>query len=158
MAEPYFDPSSTEDVSLLRDSVQKHAELSRVAKRAERDCIDWYKQDSDRSIPNGATRVATLDTRTVFVALDGYAEDAADADGYDTDRAQWTGFADDFRRAIANVLEHRLRYFERKPDVTSETRGDRSEKRKAHGIDPLWPAHWNRNLDIYDLREPLYSF
>lgn len=171
----YFDSDETADLALLRSDVQDHADLERIASEAEADCIEQYTEryddrsnlgvSSHRSRRNyrfGDFRqpsyLATeIDSdKQIYVLLDGYAEDAADADGYDADRSAWTGFAKAMRRAIAHVVNHRLLYYDDDPTVTSERRGRREVQREANALDTNWPDGWDKPLNRYDLREGLY--
>ncbi len=165
MAEPYFNYNDGYDSSLIRASIRDAADASdyaRVAEDAERDCINWYAErvashqylNVEATLLNGES-LTDVD-QAIYVFLDGFAKDAAEAEGYHADRSKWTGFARDFRRAIARVVEHRLRFIDDDPTLTSQTRGPRSKTRQAGALDPMWPEHWNRGLERYDLRTGAY--
>jgi hypothetical protein len=158
----YFDASDSHDVALLRADVQTHAELDRVATAAERDVIDVYREryielvSGDQYFIDANPYVEDAD-KGIYIMLDGYAPDAADADGYEASgRDDWTGFAKALRLAIARVVSHRLRYIDDDPTATLTVEGSRTESRAAGSLRAEWPSRWQGSLDAYDLRDAVF--
>lgn len=137
---PYFD--SSQDTALVYATVRTDDELENVAARAEADVIDRFTAKNDE------------DDFEVF--LDGYDEDPTLADGYDDDRSAWTGLAAALRQTIANVISHRLRYYDVDATASLVVRGSRTVARAAGTLDPEWPKGWQRRLQKFDTRPKVF--
>lgn len=131
---PYFDALEAADTSLLHADVRQHPELAIVALRAEQDVLSYFAGES------GAP------------ALTGYATEPATAAGYDADRTRWTGLCLALRLTIADVVSHRLRYYDDDATLQSVSRGSRSQTRFPGALDARWPPRWHWRLRPYDAR------
>lgn len=60
------------------------------------------------------------------------------------------GVAQALRRTIADVVSHRLRYYDTDATLSLESRGSRSQARAKGSLDPMWPKRWRWRLRSYD--------
>lgn len=148
----YFDLAAAADVLLLHESVRDHNELARIASAVETDVINHYRERNERGLDRytyyGSPTVAPFVTSDgkYIVWLDGYKEDADEAD---------TRLKDALRRTIADVVSHRLRYYDEERGVQSWTQGRVSVTFSGGGRDTEWPKGWSRRLAEFNLN-PAY--
>lgn len=128
----YFDSGA--DTALIHQSVRTHSELATVASNAENDVLRRY------TLGFNAT------DREVY--LEGYNADADLAD---------TALKDALRRTIGEVVSHRLRFYDDRRGVASESRGARSVSYAPSGVDPDWPDGWDNRLADFDTRNPFWA-
>lgn len=129
----YFNSGS--DTALIHLSVRTHAELATVAAAVEDDVLRRFTlgfNSTDRE-----------------VYLEGYETDADSAD---------TSLKDALRRTIGEVTSHRLRHYDDKRGVVSESRGARSVTyASGDSGDPDWPDGWDYRLADFDIRNPFWG-
>ncbi|GAB5520335.1 MAG: hypothetical protein RhofKO_25860 [Rhodothermales bacterium] len=142
---PFFDPDSDTDLTLLHASVRAHAEVRGVAVAAEWDVIENFTEQGDAEDDLFSYEE---DGEGYVVRLRGYHSDPAQALGYNTDRAAWSGLCRALRRTIADVTAHRLRFYHYEEGVTEEKVGQITQKR-AEALDARWPEDWSAPLARY---------
>lgn len=148
----YFDITSYADINLLHGDVRNHCELSNVAAQVESDVINRFRERNRGAgypYPYFASSVGTPYSTTdgkYIIWLDGYKEDADEAD---------TRLKDALRRTIADVISHRLRYYEEENGVKRFSQGRVSIEYSGSGRDAEWPRQWSRRLTEFDLN-PCY--
>ena len=128
---PYFDPSLEADRDLLHESVRDHDYLKPVADKAEYDVFEWFTE---------AVGYLTFEVR-----LWGYDADPNSANA---------SLKEDARRTIAEVVSHRLRFYDVAEGVFKE-KLEGYEYEAEGSVDRKWPDGWNRRLIKYDKRHPL---
>ena len=144
--DPYFDPGSNDDDrNRLNPSIRDHPELSNVAKYAEEDLIDRFTVVPADTV-EGFFETET-DTDVFVVAIYGYESDPDEAKAETKAR---------IKKAVARIVEHRLRHIDEDDSIESESMVDYSMERKA-GFSTDWPDNWYTPLAKLDLREPTYS-
>lgn len=140
---PYFDPDEAYDRSLLAcpDDVAI-VKPNGLAARVEREVLRRF---TVRSSGSSVVLLSGHDEATYSVD-----RDVTTADGFDADRAQWTGLCQDLRETIADVIGHRLTYKDHTPKLKAESLGKIS-KTYDKPLDPLWPHGWDWRLKDYKL-------
>ena len=152
----YFDATSETDLRLLPQAMKKNPELQRIADDAEADIVAAYTDTMQRStVGEYRSDIFELADGKHGVFLRGYNSDVTSATGYDADRNNWSGFAAAMRRAVAKIVEHRLRYEGDDPSIVQETRGRRTVVRKRP-VNQKYPSGWRDLLSLYDIRQPVY--
>lgn len=141
----YFDPTSSDDKARLHHSVTSHAELERVAKKAERDVIRKLSDVKRTGRRRGSGRtVQGAITGSLGPASQGYLAIGYpfDADAGDAPSGEELEALKD---TIAGVISHRLRYLDTDEHVTSRSVGSKSESRES--FDPDWPNEWREPIE-----------
>jgi len=151
----YFDLSDAADLLLLHSSVRDHDELARVSLEVETDVINQFRERNTRGADfyqyygsSLAAPFVTSDSKYV-IWLDGYKEDADDA-------AVDTRLKDALRRTIADVVSHRLRYYDEEQGISSFTQGRVSIAYTGGTRNNRWPAAWSSRLAEFNLN-PSYA-
>lgn len=152
----YFQFDDADDLKLLHSSIRTSAELENVASSAEADVIATYRFRISggswrlrNQILNSEGSPYLYPNEDFVVYLDGYRPDADDA-------LTSTLLKDALKRAIANVISHRLRSYNSQGKVKREKRG-RREVEFQSASDNDWPDNWSSSLAEFDLR-PKHSF
>lgn len=160
MAAAYFDATDAYDKLLLHSSVRTDSEADRVAEQVETEIIDFYTEQGilrfAQQDSNDGTYWYKENDQWFTILLWGYKPAAADANGYDATRSDWTGFCKAFRRTVAEVTSHRLRHYHAERGVTSETAG-RESWTYSTARDTDWPPNWRKYLRRYDKKPPVWS-
>ena len=149
----FFDSGDDFDKALLYEGVQSHTAIARVIDEVEEAIVNTFTQEGASPVhapSTGSEGVHQFLENTVWytVYLWGFRPLAADANGFDETRADWSGFAKAMRLTIANVVSHRLRNFDDKPDLRMEVHGRESWSYNSVR-DLLWPSGWSSLIDRY---------
>lgn len=139
----YFNASDEADKLLISEEVRAHSDLYSVAAQVEMEVIEYFTSYCTVSAPVTGAEVVEK-----TVELRGYNADSALAEA---------GLKDALRRTIADVVSHRLQYYDTDETLTSVRRGSRAWTRENGAVNKDWPKNrWDWRLIPYDKRDPIY--